>query len=134
MKMMAAKKILIVDDDPGTVSVLEYRFRGEGYETCVARDGEEAVIKTKEERPDLIVLDVLLPKMTGYGVMWTLREDKELALIPLMVISAQEVVEKFFLDLPRVEFMAKPLDFQAFSEKVGRLIAGVGGPDAVIVS
>ncbi|MFH0984997.1 MAG: response regulator [Candidatus Omnitrophota bacterium] len=131
---MAAKKILIVDDDPGTVTVLEHRFREEGYETCVARDGEEAVTKTREERPDLIVLDVLLPKLTGYGVMWTLREDKELALIPLMVISAQEVVKRFFLDLPRVEFMAKPLDFQAFSEKVCRLIANVGGSNEVSVT
>lgn len=125
---MSIKKILIVDDDQGTVMVLAHRFRAEGYDVCVARDGEEAIAKTKEERPDLIVLDVLLPKMTGYGVIWKIREDKDLPLIPVIVISAKEVVKKFFKELPHVIFLEKPLDLLSFSETVCRLIARASGP------
>ncbi len=126
---MAAKKILIVDDDPDIVTILMMRLRSEGYTICVARDGEEAVAKAKEEKPDLIVLDVLIPKMTGYEVLWKIREDEDLARVPVIVISIKEVMKEFFHNLPHVEFLAKPYDSLEFSEKVHQLITKAGSPD-----
>jgi len=126
---MTARKILIVDDDPDILMVLGMRLRPEGCEICVARDGEEAFLKAKKEKPDLIILDVLLPKMTGYEVLLKIREDKELEHIPVIVISAKGIMEKFFLDLPHTEFLAKPYDSLEFSEKVHRLVASTSSPD-----
>lgn len=126
---MIAKKILIVDDDPDTVLILVSRLKAEGYEMCVAQDGLEAVIKAKEERPDLIILDVLLPKMTGYEALWKIRKNREMEHIPVIVISAKAFMEKYFQNISHVEFLAKPYNPAELSEKVCRLAVGDGNPE-----
>ena len=63
-----AKKILIVDDEPNIVKMLESRLKANGYEVVTARDGQEAIEKVASDSPDLIILDLMLPKIDGYGV------------------------------------------------------------------
>ncbi len=70
----ATKKILIVDDEQPIRTLLEYNLKQAGYETITAADGEEAVLKTESENPDLILLDLMLPKMDGIDVCKTLRQ------------------------------------------------------------
>jgi CheY-like chemotaxis protein len=71
-----AAKILIVDDDPDIVDALYVLLEGEGYDVVSASDGEEGLERIKEENPDLIILDLLMPKLDGYGVCKTLQDPR----------------------------------------------------------
>ena len=84
---MENKKILIVEDEGVLLEVLQKRLFQDGYSVFVARDGEEGITKTKEVRPDLILLDILMPKKDGFQVLEELQQDKELAKIPVIIIS-----------------------------------------------
>ena len=81
------KKILIVEDEPLIAELMQRRLQDEGYYAFVARDGEDALKQIREERPDLILLDIILPRLNGFGVLAELEKDEELKLIPVIVIS-----------------------------------------------
>jgi len=83
-----AKKILIVDDEPNITKLLESRLRANGYEVVTACDGQEGLDKTQKEKPDLIILDVMLPKLNGYEVCRMLRSDKQYNPIPIVMLTA----------------------------------------------
>ncbi len=82
-----AKKILIIEDEEIVIDLLQRKLIKEGYETSVARDGQEGLKKMKEVKPDLILLDIIMPKMGGFEVMEEMAKDKELKKIPVIVIS-----------------------------------------------
>ena len=71
------KKILIADDNPDNVELLRKRLNTQGYETAAAFDGEEALQAMAKESPDLLILDVMMPKMDGYEVLQRLKQDEE---------------------------------------------------------
>jgi len=81
------KKILLVEDEEIMISLLQKKLTKEGYEISVARDGEEGLKAMREVRPDLVLLDIIMPKMGGFGVMEGMQKDKELKKIPVIVIS-----------------------------------------------
>lgn len=80
-------KILIIEDDELLLAVLESKLNKEGYDVISARDGEEGLQKIKQESPDLVLLDIIMPKMNGLEVMKKVQEDKSLAPPPIIVIS-----------------------------------------------
>jgi len=82
-----AKKILIIEDEEIMVGLLQRKLTAEGYEVSVARDGEEGLKIMKEVNPDLILLDIIMPKMGGFEVMEEMNKDKKLKKIPVIVIS-----------------------------------------------
>ena len=82
-----AKKIMIVDDDPNIVTYLTDFFGDNGYDTCSASDGPEALEVVKEEKPDLITLDLQMPEEWGPRFYRKLTKEKELKNIPVIVIS-----------------------------------------------
>ena len=82
-----AKKILIIEDEEIMIGLLQKKLTQEGYETSVARDGDEGVRMMKEVKPDLVLLDIIMPKMGGFEVMEEMNKDKELKKIPVIVIS-----------------------------------------------
>jgi len=82
-----AKKILLIEDEEIMVDLLQRKLTAEGYETSVARDGQEGMEKMKEVKPDLILLDIIMPKMGGFEVMEEMKGDGELKKIPVIVIS-----------------------------------------------
>lgn len=82
-----AKKILVVEDEEVLLDVLQSKLKKEGYEVFVARDGEQGFNKIKKEKPDLILLDIIMPKMGGFEVMREVVKIPELAKIPIIVIS-----------------------------------------------
>ena len=82
-----AKKILIVDDDPNIVTYLEDFFGDNGYETCSATDGSEALAVVKNEKPDLITLDLEMPEEWGPRFYRKLMQEEEFRKIPVIVIS-----------------------------------------------
>ena len=81
------KKILLVEDEEIMISLLQKKLTKEGYEISVARDGEEGLKAMREVRPDLVLLDIIMPKMGGFEVMEGMQKDKTLAKIPVIVIS-----------------------------------------------
>jgi len=82
-----AKKILLVEDEEIMISLLQRKLTMEGYEVSVTRDGEEGLKAMREVKPDLILLDIIMPKMGGFEVMTEMQKDKTLAKIPVIVIS-----------------------------------------------
>lgn len=82
-----AKKILIVEDEEIMYSLLQKKLSQEGYEVSVAKDGEEGLTKMKEEKPDLILLDIIMPRKSGFEVMEEMKKDRDLRDIPVIVIS-----------------------------------------------
>lgn len=82
-----AKKILLVEDEEIMINLLEKKLVNEGYEVSVARDGDEGLKKMKEVKPDLILLDIIMPKMGGFEVMIEMQKSPELKSIPIIIIS-----------------------------------------------
>ena len=81
-------RILIVDDEPNIVVSLEFLMRREGYEVSVARDGEDGLASIRAELPDLVLLDVMMPKLNGYDVCQQVRSDPALAGIRIVLLTA----------------------------------------------
>ncbi len=102
------KKILVVDDEESIVTLLEYNLSQAGYEVITAYDGEEGYRKAKEEKPDLIVLDLMLPKMDGMEVCKELR--KEHIHTPILMLTAKddEIDKVLGLELGADDYMTKP--------------------------
>jgi DNA-binding response OmpR family regulator len=83
------KKILIVDDEPNIVISLEFLMRREGFEILVARDGEEALQSIRAHRPDLVLLDVMMPRINGFEVCRQVRAEPALAGTRIVMLSAK---------------------------------------------
>jgi CheY-like chemotaxis protein len=82
-----AKKILLIEDEQLMIDLLERKLIQEGYEVSVAKDGVEGLEKMQEARPDLILLDIIMPRMGGFEVMEEMANNEELKRIPVVVIS-----------------------------------------------
>lgn len=119
---MPGKKILIVDDEPAFVSLFRSRLEPAGFDVCSASDGEEALAKVNQEKPDLIVLDVVIPKMSGYEVMKKIRDNSATRRIPSIVISGRAGMKDFFDGVSGVEFMQKPFDLKLLVDRVEAIL------------
>lgn len=82
-----AQKILLVEDDPFLLDMYSTKFRDVGFNIVVAQDGELGLIKAREESPDLILLDVVLPKKDGFEVLKTLKSESQTAAIPVVLLT-----------------------------------------------
>ncbi len=81
------KKILLIEDEELIISLLQRKLEKEGYQVSVARNGVEGMEKMREDKPDLILLDIVMPRMGGFEVMGEMRKEKELRVIPIIIIS-----------------------------------------------
>jgi CheY-like chemotaxis protein len=105
-----AKKILILEDDPNIVDYLSDLFQENGYETLTASDGNEGLAKVKEEKPDLITLDVQMPERWGTIFKRILNKKEEFKDIPVVVISGIEKSEALEKSKGVVAYLGKPFD------------------------
>ena len=118
-------KILIVDDAVDTVELLKKRLRFEGYDTAEAYDGEEALKQVAEYNPDLIILDVMMPKLDGYEVCQRLKSNENTKYIPILMLTAKSEVEDKVkgLDIGADHYLAKPFNYKELSARVRSLVA-----------
>jgi DNA-binding response OmpR family regulator len=107
---MPDKKILVVDDEPNVVRTLTFVLVKEGYEVSSAVNGEEALVKARESKPNLMFLDVMMPKKNGYEVCQELKSDAGTRDIHIIILSAkgQEADKEKALSVGANEFMTKP--------------------------
>lgn len=120
-----SKRVLIVDDEPNIVISLEFLLKREGYEVNVSRDGQEGLAAIKAKRPDLVVLDVMMPKLDGFAVLEALRADPELAATRVLMLTAKgrEAEQKKGLGLGADAYMPKPFSTHELVAKVKELLA-----------
>jgi CheY-like chemotaxis protein len=121
-----AKKILIIDDEKDMRVYLEALFRKEGYETETASNGEEGLWLAEANRPDLITLDILMPKKSGIKAYRRLRSSETTMGIPIIVLTGLTRLDDFFGDLgdlPQPDALVeKPIERDAFVKQVERLV------------
>jgi len=118
-----APKILIADDEVHLAKILQLTLERAGYETIVAYDGGEALKKAREERPELVILDSLLPVLDGYEVCRMLKSDECTKAIPVIILSARylgrdEIAEAITADL----FMEKPFNSTVLLDRISNLL------------
>lgn len=117
---LAVKKVLIVDDEQDIVETLKFMLEVEGIECITAYDGEEALNIAKSEKPDLMILDVMLPKINGYKICRLLKFDAKYKNIPILMITArsQEEDKAIGEETGADEYITKPFDINEVVEKV----------------
>jgi DNA-binding response OmpR family regulator len=104
-----AYKILVVEDDKFLRELISQKLTKEQYEVVVAQDGEEGVAKAKEEKPDMVLLDLILPGIDGFGVLEKIKEDESVASVPVIILSnlgQREDIERG-LKLGATDFLVK---------------------------
>lgn len=108
---MAKETILIVDDEADLLDLIEYNLEKEGYNVLKAENGQEGIRLARKHRPDLIILDVMMPKMTGIEVCKILKEDNELRTKPVIFLTARgdEKTEIEALDIGADDYLMKPI-------------------------
>ena len=122
--ILMKKRILIVDDEPNIVISLEFLMMREGHEVRVARDGEAGLAAVRTHRPDLVVLDVMMPKLDGFAVLEAVRADPTIAETRILLLTAMggEVERSKGLALGADAYMTKPFSIRELVEKVNELL------------
>ena len=125
-------KILIIDDDPDIVDALYVLLEGEGLDVVSAYDGEEGLAKIKEENPDLIILDLLMPKVDGYEVCKTLQDPrwskwKDIPILVLTSVREEASQRRYELEMGMRmdvdDYVEKPIDPDVVLERVQKILA-----------
>lgn len=123
------KKVLIVDDEPNIVTALDYLLRRSGYEVQSAANGEEALAKVAAFRPDLVLLDVMMPQISGYEVCRRIRERSDWNGIKIVMLSAKgrDAEVSKGLSLGADHYVTKPFSNAELVSRIGELL---GRPDS----
>lgn len=118
-------KILVVDDEKDTVSALTIRLNARGFDVIPAYEGIEALEKARNEHPDLILLDVMLPKLDGYKVCRILKFDEKFKDIPIIIITAkgEEAQRRMGADVGADAYFSKPFNNEELMKKIDEMLA-----------
>ena len=119
------EKILVVEDDPSALRLIQYTLQYEGYQVLTATNGLAGLKKAQSEEPDLVILDVMLPGMDGFEICHRLRGDPQTAGLPILMLSAkaQEVDKITGLKVGADDYVSKPADTAEIVRRVERLLA-----------
>ena len=116
------KKILIVDDDAMSNTLVGFLLKTNSYEVVSAQDGQEGLEKAKQEKPDLIVLDVMMPKMDGYTFLHELKRSSDGKIPPIIMLTAKDQMEVTFKMEGVADYFVKPLDTDKFLKRVKQVL------------
>jgi two-component system phosphate regulon response regulator PhoB len=121
---MSGERILVVDDEPDILSLLVYQLSREGYRVSTAVDGRSALSTAREERPDAIVLDLMLPGVDGYEVLRNLREDDDTSEIPVILLTARKEEEERIrgFEIGADDYVTKPFSARELVLRIGALL------------
>jgi DNA-binding response OmpR family regulator len=106
------KKILVVDDEPGVVEIVRVNLQWEGYDVCEAFDGQEGWDKVRSEKPDLVILDVMMPQMSGLELLERIKTDPPICDVPVIMLTVRagdtDIIQG--LEKGAVEYLIKPFE------------------------
>lgn len=124
---MPGATVLVVDDDPLLVQLVKMNLELEGYKVVTAGDGEEGLVQVRTQQPDLIVLDVMMPKVDGLAMTRAVKADASTSAIPIILLSAKTAASdvKLGLDAGADAYITKPFDTQALFRQVASLLASM---------
>lgn len=117
-------RILAVDDAPQNLEILRARLEANGYEVIVAADGEEGLARARDSEPDLVLLDVMMPKLDGVAVLRKLKEDAALRFVPVVLVTAKSDMRDVVagLEAGADDYLVKPFDQAALIARVRSLL------------
>ena len=119
-----SKKIVLAEDEPQIARLVEFKLKKEGYSVTTKENGEEALKAIKEDKPDLVLLDIMMPVMGGYEVLRRLKEDEDLKSIPVIMLTARaqekDVVKG--IDMGAEDYITKPFHPAELLARVKRIL------------
>lgn len=123
---MPKKHILAIDDEKDILKLLQYNLERDGYQVSTAKSGEEGLEAARAKRPDLIILDIMLPEMDGLEVCKILRANKETKHIPILMLTAKtsETDQIVGLELGASDYISKPFSVKVLSARVKNIFRG----------
>lgn len=123
---MSKKRILLIEDEEDMVFALKMQLEAHNFEVVTAKDGQEGLNKARRENPDLILLDVMLPKLYGYNVCRMLKFDAKYKHIPIVLFTSrvQKEDEKIGLEVGADAYITKPFDPPTLIKKIEELLKG----------
>ncbi|SMP53564.1 Response regulator receiver domain-containing protein [Neorhodopirellula lusitana] len=120
----SGSKILVVDDDPEIVETVSYALESAGYQVVIARDGNQGLALAEQENPQLMILDMMMPKRSGFLVLEKLRREIELPIPVIMITGNEGSRHQAYAELLGVsEYIRKPFAMERLLEAVERLLA-----------
>jgi two-component system alkaline phosphatase synthesis response regulator PhoP len=121
---MVKGRILVVDDEIYIVHILDFSLGMEGYEVLTALDGEQALERVRSEKPDLVVLDIMMPKLDGYEVCRAIKSDPATRNTPVILLSAKgrNVDQKMGFDVGADDYITKPFSPRKLVERINSLL------------
>ncbi len=118
-----AKKVLLVDDDPEIIESIRYALESRGYQIFIARDGNQGLAMAEREDPDLVILDMMMPKRSGFLVLEKLRRTREVPVRVIMITANEGSRHKAYAEMLGVDdYLRKPFAMDKLVEAVGRLV------------
>ena len=131
VKSVAKGKILVVDDEIYIVHILDFSLGVEGYDVMTALDGEQALAKVAQDKPDLIVLDIMMPKLDGYETCKALKSAPETRDIPIILLSAKgrNVDQKVGFEVGADDYITKPFSPRKLVERINSILGQTSRQD-----
>ena len=117
---MPGNKILLVDDDQDFVQLLEFDLKKRGYQVVTANNGEEGLDKLVREKPDLIVLDIKMPKMDGYTFVRRIKKDPDTKQVPIIVLTSYEPMKDMFQLEGVQDYVVKSVNMEGLLTSIGK--------------
>jgi two-component system alkaline phosphatase synthesis response regulator PhoP len=117
-------KILVVDDEVYILHILDFILGAENYDVITATNGEQALQKVREERPDLVILDIMMPRLDGYETCRLIKKDPATKTIPVILLTAKgrEVDQKLGREVGAADYMTKPFSPSKLIERVQAIL------------
>jgi two-component system alkaline phosphatase synthesis response regulator PhoP len=121
---MALGKILVVDDEVYILHILDFSLGAEGFEVITANNGELAIEKAKQEKPDLIVLEIMMPVLDGYETCRRLKRESETKTIPVVLLTAKgrDVDKRLGYEVGAVDYIVKPFSPNRLIERIQEIL------------
>jgi two-component system alkaline phosphatase synthesis response regulator PhoP len=122
---MKKGKILVVDDEVNITQILEFSIGSEGFEVITAQNGEEAIERARRERPDLIILDIMMPKIDGYEACRILKANPLTKNIPVVLLTAKgrDIDRRLGYEVGATDYIVKPFSPNKLIERIHRLLS-----------
>jgi DNA-binding response OmpR family regulator len=123
---MRKGKILVVDDEVNITQILEFSIGAEGYEVITAANGEEAIDKARREQPDLIILDIMMPRIDGYEACRILKANPLTKSIPVVLLTAKgrDIDKRLGYEVGATDYIVKPFSPAKLIDRIHELLVG----------